>query len=57
MNLVSTKIWGSCGMRIWVRQKGILGRKNFLSKIPEMGENRDQKSRACNAGRELGFFS
>ena len=54
---MSPKVWGSLDMRIWVRQKGILGRKNFRSKIPEMGEKRDQKSRASNAGRELGFFS
>ena len=54
---MSPKVWGSLDMRIWVRQKGILGRNNFQSKIPEMGENRDQKSRASNAGRELGFFS
>ena len=57
MNLVSPKVWGSLDVRIWVRQKGILGRNNFQSKIPEIGENRDQKSRALNAGRELGFFS
>lgn len=51
------KAWEPLSMGIWVRGKGILGGKNFLSEVPKTGENREQKSRVSNAGKELGFFS
>lgn len=34
------KIWEPLSIGTWVRGQGILGRKYFTSKIPEMGENK-----------------